>query len=358
MSVSARIFPGILLLLLLFIFIIIPHFYLTITAPTRPTPVQHYEMVPLVRLDNGMFAVQVAVGTPGQLVRAIVDTGASLSWVVDVSCRGEQGVEGRYDPHASGTHKSLNRMLYKHYRTGEWIRAAVSTDCLAIGSLHITAVHLGRVTETNCDAHSSALLAISPRHYEGSVLDRIKQAKRLRFATLQWVNHEDGCSSSLCFGVDPRRDCDSIVVSCIRSRWIAQVSVSAVTDSAAVAVPDTDALIDTASTHIFLPESLVNLVRRHPLVHFDRRTERATYTGTPDALPTLPTFTVTINGRQVPVPPSVYIDAHSNEVLLACLKTTFASAPYTAILGLPFITRCCASVLFDFGRLEVGFIFK
>lgn len=367
---ATRIFPGLLLVVLLILFIVMPVLYTHLTTPTpKHPPLHHFERIPMERLPNGLYSIQVSVGTPGQPVMVIVDTGASLSWVMDVSCGRVDNVlqndpiQHRYDPLKSSTHKSLNRSLYKHYRTGEWIRAAVSTDTITIGSLHISSVHLGRVTDTNCDAHSSGLLAVSPRHYEGSVLDRIKKAKRLRHLTIQWHNDRSTGRSSLCFGVPIDNHINTttsssnhhaVMVPCLKSRWIVPVSIRVGQDTDTAC----DALIDTASTHIFLPDTLVQQVRQHRLVRYDRKTERAHYCGTDDQLSELPIITVTINSHPASLHPTVYIDGDTKEVLLACLKTTFASAPYSAILGLPFITKCCESVLFDIYNVSIGFVYS
>jgi hypothetical protein len=178
----------------------------------------------------------------------------------------------------------------------------------------------------------------------------VKEGRRLRHLTVQWVN-EVG-RSFLCFGVDPTVTRKSVSIRCTLSRWIVPATISSQEQQYT-----SSALIDTASTHLFLPDPLVDAVRHCPHVHYDKRTERAEYTGDMALVDThLPTFTLSFSDDVVVrVCPSVYVAADGT-VLLGVLERT-ESSPYSAILGLPFVTRCCRSILFDFGRLRVDLDF-
>lgn len=339
--VSDRVFPAVLLLILLLYFVIGPQLYV---RWQHQSDLRHgLDDLPLKPAPNGLYYIDFSIGTPPQWFCGIFDTGASLSWVADNSCRQDK-FKLRYDQTASSTQLDIGRAVHKRYRTGEWIKARLSSDHFRMGSLIVTNVFFGRVVDTNCDAGSGALLAMSPRHYESCIIDSVVLTRRLVHNNFAWINTDIG--PRLQFSrLKPPSSVE--FVKCVNERWILPCVVAMLGVEEYV-----EALVDTASTHIFLPNEQLELIKSIPDVVVDNKTGMLS-SSSPHMLPVIKIRVgaqTTIN-----LPPSSYL-RDGNVLLSGFSRNQFTSSPYSAILGLPFILNV-GEIIFDFETVSIGFVY-
>jgi hypothetical protein len=333
MIISERVFPAFLFLILLIFFIIS-----TLLARNSHSRVV-YEEIELTRMPNGLFYMQASIGTPPQIFPSLIDTAASLSWVIDETCKSSH--ELRYDSKTSSTHCDVRQAVNKEYKSGEWIKALLSSDHFAFGSLMITSVIFGRVADTNVEKETSSLLGFSPRRYEGSVLDRIKMGGALRHHNFMWLNRSG--RSKLVFGKPFSENVR--FVNCIGQRWV----VPCVLSIGRITV-EVQALIDTACSHIFLPPDIYDRFELLDGILLNPLTGHLVASD----LSSLPDIKVNLEGKTIVISPAGYASSHYGTINVAAL-THQLNTPYTAILGLPFILSC-REIIFDFARVQIAII--
>ena len=353
-----RLVPAVILVVLLLMFAILPQFLVSYAYREYSVYAEELRLHKLATNLYATSATDTKFGSPAQAAELVVDTGASLTWVRDT----------RYASVMSSSGHGLGRYIEKYYRSGEYIIGDAHVDWLQVGpSLNISHLPFGLITQTNI-VGMEGLLGLSPRFMfqAGTLIDRIRSGRQLRYPTFSWINHAD--YASLSFGKRPDLRLDW--VPCLHERWIVPISIASSIDrnadlsildkeatdhlvNQASTIQELDALIDTASTHILLPKKVLDeIFASVKNVHFDILKEEW-FLADGCEFSDLPDLQVKI-GRSVYTLSPKHYTTLDRKLLIAQMASESQhnhfnmNAPYTAILGLPFILNAVREIIFHF----------
>eukprot|EP00429_Kryptoperidinium_foliaceum_P057801 CAMPEP_0176076870 /NCGR_PEP_ID=MMETSP0120_2-20121206/38432_1 /TAXON_ID=160619 /ORGANISM="Kryptoperidinium foliaceum, Strain CCMP 1326" /LENGTH=360 /DNA_ID=CAMNT_0017410597 /DNA_START=14 /DNA_END=1096 /DNA_ORIENTATION=- len=101
--------------------------------------------IPLIDSFHGsQFNFEIRLGTPGQPLRAIIDTERSDSWFPASDAVGESSNHFWYSPRMSTTHTRMSRGFNQYSVSGRW-----SQDILAIGGLQVPRFPFGTISRVH-----------------------------------------------------------------------------------------------------------------------------------------------------------------------------------------------------------------
>jgi cathepsin D len=112
-------------------------------------------IIPLKNYKNTQYVGEISIGTPGQDMPVIFDTGSANLWVNSALCKDDSCVSHiSYDRKKSPTWKKLGLQAQIGFGTGE-IAGEINSDTFTLGSIQIEDQKFGEILKENGDVFAA-----------------------------------------------------------------------------------------------------------------------------------------------------------------------------------------------------------
>jgi saccharopepsin len=319
--------------------------------------------VPIDNFLNAQYFSEIAIGTPPQSFKVVLDTGSSNLWVPSSECGSIACyLHTKYDHESSSTYKKNGSAFEIRYGSGE-LAGYVSEDTLQIGDLKVK-------NQLFAEATSEPGLAFAFGRFDGILglgYDRIavngmpppfynmieqKLLDEPVFAFYLSDTANEGDESEVTFGgVNKDHYTGEITNIPLRRKAYWEVDLDAITFGKQTAELDnTGVILDTGTSLIALPSTLAELLNKEIGA---KKSYNGQYTVECDKRDSLPDLTFTLTGHNFTITSYDYI----LEVQGSCISALFGmdfpepTGPL-AILGDAFLRKWYS--IYDLGNDSVG----
>jgi saccharopepsin len=320
--------------------------------------------LPVSNFLNAQYFSEIAIGTPPQTFKVVLDTGSSNLWVPSESCTSIACfLHNKYDSSASSTYKANGSDFEIRYGSGS-LSGFVSQDTVQIGDMKIK-------HQDFAEATSEPGLAFAFGRFDGILglgYDSISVNKIVPpFYNLvnQGLIDEpvfsfylgdtangDGDESEACLGgVDEDHFTGNLTRIPLRRKAYWEVDLDALTfGKETVELDNTGAILDTGTSLIAVPSSMAELLNKQIGA---KKSWNGQYTVDCDKRAGLPDLTFTLTGYDFTIPSQEYI----LEVQGSCISAIFGMdipepAGPLVILGDAFLRKYYS--VYDLGTNSVG----
>ncbi|XP_027388183.1 pregnancy-associated glycoprotein 2-like [Bos indicus x Bos taurus] len=277
----------------------------------------------LKNFQNAVYFGTITIGTPPQEFQVNFDTGSSDLWVPSVDCQSPScSKHKRFDPQKSTTFQPLNQKIELVYGSGS-MKGVLGSDTIQIGNLVIVNQIFGLSQN-----QSSGVLEQVP--YDGilglaypslaiqgttPVFDNLKNREVISEPVFAFYlsSRPENISTVMFGGVDHTYHKGKLQWIPVTQARFWQVAMSSMTMNGSVvgcsqgcqAVVDTGTSLLVGPTH--LVTDILKLINPNPILNDEQMLSC-------DAVNSLPTLLLTINGIVYPVPPDYYIQRFSERI--------------------------------------------
>ncbi|KAF2232795.1 cellular aspartic protease [Viridothelium virens] len=324
------------------------------TDGTHPVPVSNFL--------NAQYFSQIAIGTPPQEFKVVLDTGSSNIWVPSSECGSIACyIHSKYDSSSSSTYQKNGSEFKITYGSGS-LEGFVSHDQVQIGDL--------KFEQDFAEATSEPGLAFAFGQFDGILglgYDTISVNKMVPpfynmldqglldepvFAFYLSDTNENGDDSEATFGgINKNHYTGKMTKIPLRRKAYWEVDLDAITfgDNTAE-IDDTGVILDTGTSLISLPSTLAELLNREIGA---KKSYNGQYTVECDKRDGLPDLSFTLSGYNFTITPYDYI----LEVRGSCISSFMGNdfpppAGPLAILGDAFLRKWYS--VYDLGDDTVG----
>jgi len=320
--------------------------------------------VPISNFLNAQYFSEIAIGSPPQEFKVILDTGSSNLWVPSSECGSIACyLHTKYDHASSSSYKKNGSAFEIRYGSGE-LSGYVSEDTLQIGDLKVK-------NQLFAEATSEPGLAFAFGRFDGILglgYDTISVNKMpppfynmieqglldepLFAFYLGDTANGDGDESEVTFGgVNKDHYTGSLTKIPLRRKAYWEVELDAITfgDSTAE-MENTGVILDTGTSLIALPSTLAELLNKEIGA---KKSYNGQYTVECDKRDSLPDLTFTLTGHNFTIGPFDYILEVQGSCISALMGMDFPepTGPL-AILGDAFLRKWYS--VYDLGSNSVG----
>ncbi|KAL8642938.1 MAG: hypothetical protein Q9228_000427 [Teloschistes exilis] len=319
--------------------------------------------VPVSNFLNAQYFSDIAIGTPAQTFKVVLDTGSSNLWVPSESCGSIACyLHTTYDSSSSSTYKKNGSEFEIRYGSGS-LSGFVSQDTVQIGDMKIK-------KQDFAEAVSEPGLAFAFGRFDGILglgYDTISVNKIVPpfynminqgllddpvFAFYLGDTNEDGDESEATFGgINTDHFTGKLTKIPLRRKAYWEVDLDSISYGGATAdLDDTGVILDTGTSLIALPSTLAELLNREIGA---KKGFNGQYSIDCSARDSLKDVTFTLTGHNFTISPYDYI----LEVQGSCISSFFGldipkPAGPLAILGDAFLRRWYS--VYDLGTNSVG----
>jgi saccharopepsin len=311
---------------------------------------------------NAQYFSDIAIGTPAQEFKVVLDTGSSNLWVPSVDCGSIACyLHNKYDHSASSTYKKNGSSFEIRYGSGE-LEGYISKDTVQIGDLKIKnqlfaeatsepglAFAFGRFDGIMGLAYDTiSVNAIPPPFYmmnDQGLLDEPV------FAFYLSDSNSGDDSEAIFGGINKDRYTGKMTKIPLRRKPYWEVDLDAITFGDQTAeIDSTGAILDTGTSLIALPSTLAELLNKEIGA---KKSFNGQYTVECDKRDSLPDLTFTLTGHNFTISAFDYI----LEVQGSCISAFMGfdipePAGPLAILGDAFLRKWYS--VYDLGNDAVG----
>jgi len=318
--------------------------------------------VPVSNFLNAQYFSEIAVGTPPQEFKVVLDTGSSNLWVPSSECGSIACyLHSKYSHDDSSTYKKNGSSFEIRYGSGE-LSGYVSQDTVQIGDLKIK-------DQLFAEATSEPGLAFAFGRFDGilglgydtisvnkipppfySMLDQGLLDEPVFGFYLSDTNNGDD-SEAIFGGVNKDHYTGEMVKIPLRRKAYWEVELDAITFGDATAeIDNTGVILDTGTSLIALPSTLAELLNKEIGA---KKSYNGQYTVDCNKRDGLPDMTFTLTGHNFTIGPYDYILEIQGSCISAFMGMDFPEpAGPLAILGDAFLRRWYS--VYDLGNNAVG----
>ncbi|KAK5140879.1 Vacuolar protease A [Oleoguttula sp. CCFEE 6159] len=319
--------------------------------------------VPVNNFLNAQYFSEIAIGTPPQEFKVVLDTGSSNLWVPSQKCGSIACyLHTKYDSSSSSTYKKNGSEFEIRYGSGS-LSGFVSQDVVQIGDIKIK-------HQDFAEATSEPGLAFAFGRFDGimglgydtisvnkivppffNMLDQGLLDEPVFAFYLSDTNNQGDESEAIFGGINKDHYTGKMTKIPLRRKAYWEVDLDAITFGDATAELDnTGVILDTGTSLIALPSTLAELLNKEIGA---KKGYNGQYTVECDKRDSLPDLTLTLTGYNFTIGPYDYI----LEVQGSCISSFFGMdfpepAGPLAILGDAFLRKWYS--VYDLGTNSVG----
>jgi len=318
--------------------------------------------VPVENFLNAQYFSTIAIGTPAQEFKVVLDTGSSNLWVPSSQCGSIACyLHQKYDSSASSTFKKNGSEFGIRYGSGE-VAGFISKDVLRIGDLKIKDQLFGEATSEPGLAFAFGRFdgilglgydTISVNHIPPPFYNMVEQELIDEPVFAFYLGNTDsGAESEATFGgVDSSHYKGKMTNIPLRRKAYWEVSLDSITFGKDTAELDsTGVILDTGTSLIALPSTLAELLNKEMGA---KKGFNGQYTVDCDKRDSLPDMTFTLSGYNFSISAYDYILEVQGSCISSFMGIDFpAPTGPLAILGDSFLRKWYS--VYDLGRNRVG----
>jgi saccharopepsin len=318
--------------------------------------------VPVENFLNAQYFSTIAIGTPAQEFKVVLDTGSSNLWVPSVSCGSIACyLHQKYDSSASSTYKKNGSDFGIRYGSGE-VAGFISKDVLRIGDLTIKDQLFGEATSEPGLAFAFGRFdgilglgydTISVNHIPPPFYNMIDQGLLDEPVFAFYLGKtEDGTESEATFGgLDSSHYTGKLTKIPLRRKAYWEVNLDSITFGEATAdLDNTGVILDTGTSLIALPSTLAELLNKEIGA---KKGFNGQYTVECDKRDSLPDISFTLSGYNFSITAHDYILEVQGSCISSFMGMDFpAPTGPLAILGDSFLRKWYS--VYDLGSDSVA----
>jgi saccharopepsin len=304
----------------------------------------------------------IALGSPEQEFKVIMDTGSSNLWVPSTQCGSIACyLHQKFDSSASSTYKANGSEFEIRYGSGE-VKGFISEDTLKIGDLKIKNQLFGEVTEEPGLAFAFGRFdgilglgydTISVNHIPPPFYNMIDQGllDEPVFAFYLGDTNAGEESEATFGGIDKSHYTGKMTTLPLRRKAYWEVNLDAITFGKETAEMDsTGVILDTGTSLIALPSTIAELLNKEIGA---KKGFNGQYTVECDKRDSLPDMSFTLSGYNFTIGPNDYILEVQGSCISSFMGMDFPEpVGPLAILGDAFLRRWYS--VYDLGNNAVG----
>ncbi|KAL2354332.1 putative vacuolar protease A [Cryomyces antarcticus] len=319
--------------------------------------------VPVNNFLNAQYFSEIAIGTPPQEFKVVLDTGSSNLWVPSQKCGSIACyLHTKYDSSSSSTYKKNGSEFEIRYGSGS-LSGFVSQDVVQIGDIKIKHQDFAEATSEpglafafgrfdgimGLGYDTISVNKIVPPFY--NMLDQGLLDEPVFAFYLSDTNNQGDESEAIFGGINKDHYTGKMTKIPLRRKAYWEVDLDAITFGDATAELDnTGVILDTGTSLIALPSTLAELLNKEIGA---KKGYNGQYTVECDKRDSLPDLTLTLTGYNFTIGPYDYI----LEVQGSCISSFFGMdfpepAGPLAILGDAFLRKWYS--VYDLGTNSVG----
>ncbi|KAK0516980.1 hypothetical protein JMJ35_000135 [Cladonia borealis] len=319
--------------------------------------------VPVSNFLNAQYFSEIAIGTPPQTFKVVLDTGSSNLWVPSTECGSIACyLHTKYDSSASSTYKKNGSSFEIRYGSGS-LSGFISQDVLQIGDLKIKDQDFAEATEEpglafafgrfdgimGLGFDTISVNRIVPPFYK--MIDQGLIDEPVVSFYLSDTNNEGSESEAMFGGINKAHYTGKMTKIPLRRKAYWEVDLDAITFGDQTAELDnTGIILDTGTSLIALPSTLAELLNKEIGA---TKGFNGQYTVECDKRDELPDMSFTLTGHNFTIGPYDYI----LEVQGSCISSFFGMdfpepVGPLAILGDAFLRKWYS--VYDLGSNSVG----
>jgi len=318
--------------------------------------------VPIENFLNAQYFSTIALGSPEQEFKVIMDTGSSNLWVPSTECGSIACyLHQKYDSSASSTYKQNGSQFEIRYGSGE-VKGFISEETLKIGDLKVKHQLFGEVTEEPGLAFAFGRFdgilglgydTISVNHIPPPFYNMIDQGllDEPVFAFYLGDTNASQESEATFGGVDKSHYTGEMIKIPLRRKAYWEVSLDAITFGKETAeLESTGVILDTGTSLIALPSTIAELLNKEIGA---KKGFNGQYTVECDKRDSLPDMSFTLSGYKFAIGPYDYILEVQGSCISSFMGMDFPEpVGPLAILGDAFLRRWYS--VYDLGNDAVG----
>jgi len=318
--------------------------------------------VPVENFLNAQYFSTIALGTPEQEFKVVLDTGSSNLWVPGSECGSIACyLHSKYDSSTSSTYKKNGSEFGIRYGSGE-VSGYISQDTLQIGDLKIKNQLFGEATQEPGLAFAFGRFdgilglgydTISVNHIPPPFYNMIDQGliDEPVFAFYLGDTNAGEESEATFGGIDKNHYTGKMVKIPLRRKAYWEVSLDAITFGKETAELDsTGVILDTGTSLIALPVTIAELLNKEIGA---KKGFNGQYTVECDKRDSLPDMSFTLSGYNFTIGPTDYILEVQGSCISSFMGMDFPEpVGPLAILGDAFLRRWYS--VYDLGNNAVG----
>ncbi|GAB7344413.1 hypothetical protein MBLNU457_2265t1 [Dothideomycetes sp. NU457] len=319
--------------------------------------------VPVDNFLNAQYFSTIAIGSPPQEFKVVMDTGSSNLWVPSTDCGSIACyLHSKYDHSSSSTYKKNGSDFAIRYGSGS-VEGYISKDTVQMGDLKIKNQLFGEATSEpglafafgrfdgilGLGYDTISVNGISPPFY--SAIEQGLLDEPVFAFYLSDTNDKEAESEAMFGGINKAHYTGEMTKIPLRRKAYWEVDLDAITFGDETAeFESTGAILDTGTSLIALPSTLADLLNKEMGA---KKGYNGQYTVECDKRDSLPDLTFTLTGYNFTIGPYDYI----LEVQGSCISSFMgfdipAPAGPLVILGDAFLRRYYS--VYDLGNNAVG----
>jgi saccharopepsin len=320
--------------------------------------------VPISNFLNAQYFSEIAIGTPPQAFKVILDTGSSNLWVPSTECGSIACyLHTKYDHESSSTYTKNGSAFEIRYGSGE-LSGYVSKDIVQIGDLKIKdqlfaeatsepglAFAFGRFDGILGLGYDTISVNKMPPPFYNMISQGLLDEPVFAFYLSDTANGEGDESEVTFGGLNDAHYTGKITNIPLRRKAYWEVDLDAITfgDSTAE-MENTGVILDTGTSLIALPSTLAELLNKEIGA---KKSYNGQYTVECEKRDSLPDLTFTLSGYNFTIGPFDYILEVQGSCISALMGMDFPepTGPL-AILGDAFLRKWYS--VYDLGSNSVG----
>merc|ERR1719355_8431 len=320
--------------------------------------------VPVENFLNAQYFSTIALGTPPQEFKVVLDTGSSNLWVPSQSCGSIACyLHQKYDSSSSSTYKKNGTSFEIRYGSGS-LSGYVSEDTMSIGDLKIKNQIFAEATEEpglafafgrfdgilGLGFDTISVNKIPPPFY--NMIDQKLLDEPVFAFYLGDTNNGEGDESEAIFGgINKDHFTGKITEIPLRRKAYWEVDLDAITFGDATAELDnTGVILDTGTSLIALPSTLAELLNKEMGA---KKGYNGQYTVECEKRDSLPDMSFTLSGHNFTITPYDYILEVQGSCISSFMGMDFPEpVGPLAILGDAFLRKWYS--IYDLGKGTVG----
>ncbi|KZF21900.1 aspartic endopeptidase Pep2 [Xylona heveae TC161] len=319
--------------------------------------------VPISNFLNAQYFSEIAIGSPPQEFKVILDTGSSNLWVPSSECGSIACyLHKKYDSSASSTYKSNGSSFEIRYGSGS-LSGFVSNDNVHIGDLKIKGQDFAEATSEpglafafgrfdgilGLGYDTISVNKIVPPFYKMLEQDLLDEPVFAFY--LSDTNNGEAESEVVFGGVDKDHYTGKITKIPLRRKAYWEVELDSITfGDASAELDNTGAILDTGTSLIALPSTLAELLNKEIGA---KKSFNGQYTVDCDRRDSLPPLTFTLTGHNFTIGPEDYILEVQGSCISSFMGMDFPEpVGPLAILGDAFLRKWYS--IYDLGSHSVG----
>jgi len=318
--------------------------------------------VPIENFLNAQYFSTIALGSPEQEFKVIMDTGSSNLWVPSTKCGSIACyLHQKFDSSASSSYKANGSEFEIRYGSGE-VKGFISQDTLKIGDLKVTKQLFGEVTEEPGLAFAFGRFdgilglgydTIAVNHIPPPFYNMIDQGllDEPVFAFYLGDTNAGEESEATFGGIDKSHYTGKLTMLPLRRKAYWEVNLDAITFGKETAEMDsTGVILDTGTSLIALPSTIAELLNKEIGA---KKGFNGQYTIECDKRDSLPDMSFALSGYNFTIGPNDYILEVQGSCISSFMGMDFPEpVGPLAILGDAFLRRWYS--VYDLGNNAVG----